>query len=324
MGLGLLSGLLGIVAMSLGVEAAATPEPARDIERALGQARGSSGLLVAFVVGSSADEAWAGRIIRGPEWLCSSQRHQHIVLRADQSPWVAARFAARALPLLLVLDGEGKEVGRIQGEQSADVLARRLRSMVTAVERFRESGEPLEEDASDPEAFYWLGTYRWNQGDHFLAAACFRRLCDLASRGAPVDGEVHAAGLRHLGEHALDRGEYAEAEGFFRRSLERARDVNSARGAALGLSLSLRRLGRLPEAVAVLEGTLASGRASWLDDQVLFALGYLHRELREHALSRKYFQECAAQFPESIHGERARRCISAEEAIHEGPPTPAP
>jgi tetratricopeptide (TPR) repeat protein len=189
------------------------------------------------------------------------------------------------------------------------------------------SGSPrvLEEDAADPEAFYWPGAYRWNQGDHFLAAACFRSE-DLASRGALVDGEVHATALQHLGEHALDRGEYAEAEQFFRRSLERTRDVDSARAAALGLSLSLRRLGKLPEAVAVLEGTLAGGRASWLDDQVLFAMGYLHRELREHALSRKYFEECAARFPGSLHGERARRyvSISGAEAGHETPTTPDP
>jgi hypothetical protein len=82
MGLGVLSGLLGVIALSLGVEAAALPGSARDIESELGQARGSS-LVVAFVVSSSAEEAWAAR---SAAILAALDPTTGRSCRADQSP----------------------------------------------------------------------------------------------------------------------------------------------------------------------------------------------------------------------------------------------
>jgi hypothetical protein len=301
-------------------------DPARlDLDGALSRARAASRFVIVILTAPGAVEAPAeGGAMRSscptihpscptirPGWLAAIHPHDHVILAADEEP-ARARFAGRSFPLFLVLDGEGREIGRIEGAPPDEVIGRRFRHIVEAAERHR--GErPSPTGDTDAEALFWRGAYRWNQGEHFLAADCFRKVCALASSGAAVDGRNLVLALGRLGEHALDRGDYVEAEERFRQAMLRTRDAESACGAALGLSLSLRRQGKVGDAVSVLEEALAGVEPSWLDDQALFALGYLRRELGERAQARRRFEECAARFPQSLHGSRARRYLECED-----------
>jgi tetratricopeptide (TPR) repeat protein len=230
-----------------------------------------------------------------------------VILPAEESPSVAARVAATEFPQLILLDGEGREVGRMKGKQPVEVLAKKLRRMVEAAERFRQSEATLKANPLDPEALFWVGTYRWNRGDRFLAVECFQSLLDLGRGPVAVDRENLSVALRHLAQHRLDCGRLEEAEDFFRRALSSARDDEHASSAAMGLSMCLRRQARVLEAIQVLEERFTQARVHAFLDQALFTLGYLYHEIGNREKASRYFGACREKFPDGLYGERSSR-----------------
>ncbi len=277
-------------------------------EETLRRARLENRLLVVVLVGrSGADTSWVRAELTRPEWTEAVRPHAQVILPAEESPSVAARLAATEFPQLILLDGEGREAGRMKGKQPVEVLAKKLRRLVEAAERFRQSEATLKANPLDPEALFWVGTYRWNRGDRFLAVECFQSLLDLGRGPAVVDRENLSAALRHLAQHRLDCGRLEEAEDFFRRALSSTRDEDHASSAALGLSMCLHRQARVLEAIQVLEERFTGTRRQAFLDQALFTLGYLYHEIGNREKASRYFDACREKFPDGLYGERSSR-----------------
>jgi len=317
---------------------AARQLPAQEFEAALAQARSIRHFLVVVMVGGAEqDEAWIREQMGRREWTEGLRPHVQVVVRADRNPSVATRFAAVAFPQFIVLDTDGREVGRVQGKQAASSLAERIRRIVEAAERFPGEDLLLQRSADDLEALFWVGTYRWNRGDRYLALESFRRILQLsdakglqhgdggsdptgrtaAARVQLVEDDIISSALRYVAQDEMDCGNFAAAEAYFRRALEITRDADTRCTAAYGLSMSMRRQGRTEEAIRLLESYVAGAPGSHVSGQILFTLGALHLEIGDRAGAREHFEACAARFPDTLYGLRSRRHLRPESL--EGP-----
>lgn len=280
----------------------------RDLDAAIGQARQNDKLLVVVLVerdrsGASPFES----VLRQPEWAKAVRPHFQMTVAADKHPSVAARFGATKFPLLVLVDGDGREVSRFEGDQSLEALVRQVRSVLEATERFRDSDARLKVDPESVDALYWVGRYRWSRGERFQAVECFEQAAMLTKKKRKqLAPGLEADALCHVGEHHLDLKRYAEAESSFRQALELGPAPITAARATLGLSSSLRQQGRLREAAAELEQHAALGNLVFLD-QVLFTLAYLQREIGNVAEAARHFSDCAERFPLTVYGQRAAR-----------------
>jgi TolA-binding protein len=299
--------------LALGLSSSESLRAARDEEfnLALSQARSLNHLLALVLLGEEGpDEAWIREQLRRPEWRRSLEPHTQLILRADRNPSLVSRFGATTFPQLILLDGEGREVGRLHGKEPVETLARKLQSIIKAVERFQESDSKLKEDPLDPNALFWIGKYRWNRGDRSVAVECFQRaMARSLENQSALDPELRATALRHIAQHSLDHEDYAAAEASFREAFAASQDEENLGHSALGLAVSLWRLGRAAEALSVLEKCQASHPESPVADQVLFTLGYVNHQLGQRAAALRYFHLLGERYPQSLYGQRAKRYL---------------
>ncbi|HVR73322.1 MAG TPA: tetratricopeptide repeat protein [Planctomycetota bacterium] len=291
----------------------------RDLDAAIGQARQNDKLLVVVLVerdrrGASPFEL----LLRQPEWAEAVRSHFHMTVAADKHPSVAARFGATKFPLLVLVDGDGREVSRFEGDQSLEALARQVQCVLEATERFRDSDARLKADPESVDALYWVGRYRWSRGERFQAVECFEQAALLTrEKRKHLAPGLEADALCHVGEHHLDLKRFAEAESSFRQALQREPTPMTAARATLGLSSSLRRQDRLREAAAELEQHAALGNLA-LMDQVLFTLAYLQHEIGNRAEAARQFRDCAERFPLTVYGQRAARRTQVRSVLRPG------
>ena len=76
--------------------------------------------------------------------------------------------------------------------------------------------------------------------------------------------------------------------------------------------MSLRRQGRIEEAIRVLEEHLAASDGTAPEsyksrDKILFTLGYLHLELGDTENADHHFKTCASRYPDTIYGQKSKR-----------------
>jgi tetratricopeptide (TPR) repeat protein len=278
---------------------------AGEIEEALVRARAENRFLVLVLVsGDPGEESWVKDDLSGPEWAESIAPHAYRVARASEHPSLAARFDAATFPQFLLLDGDGREVGRLAGKRPLAELARSFGRMVKAAERCRERDARGNAQPLDIETLFWAGSYSWNRGDRLFAVECFEKVL-----GKTDDRRISVEAYGHIAQHHLDCGRYAEAEKAFRDALEQAGPEDRPERLALGLSLSLRRQGRIEEAALAIERHAEQRPGAQLGAKALFTLGYLRNELGDHAAARRHFAACASRFPGTVHGERARRYL---------------
>ena len=298
--------LLGAAVVSCAVSALYAAE---ELDGAIRRARALNHPLVVILYAPETDGSWVERV-RSSKWIESMQPDARLFIKVEENSSASSRLGVTEFPQFVVLDGEGREIGRLRGKQPVSVLGRKLRVLIEAGERFRNAARSL--DPADTEALAWLGKYRWNRGDRHLALASFREVVELAAVSSDEDPQTVAEALGYIAQDALDCGDYREAEKHYRRAFEKARGGEIAWSSALGLSMSLRRQERIGEALVVLENFLSSPRARRemaLTAQALFTLGYLHREVGDHDQASRHFTVCSERFPGSLYGQRASRYV---------------
>ena len=320
-------GLCAALLVSIIGATALKARASQELDEALSRARsGSQFLVVVLIGGVPSEEAWVRGQMGRPEWRRCTHPHAQVVIRGDKSPSVAQRFGATTFPQFILLDAEGREVGRIQGKHPVEVLARRFRSIVEAAERFRSQEARGAQEASDPspEVLYWIGAYRWNRGDRGLALESFQKVLEVAGRSPDRSRNVLPSALIYVGQNELDQKRYAQAEKHFRRALAAAREEEPAYRATFGLAMSLRRQDRVAEAILVLEEFVTSSKKSSFLDQAHFALGYMQLEAGRGEEASRHFRTCASRYPLSLYGQRAKRYLQADETEGQGKRPPEP
>jgi tetratricopeptide (TPR) repeat protein len=302
--------LAGCVSLVLAADAgrAAAADSAK-LDAALERARSRGSLLLVVLLDS--EPSSSGRYASPAELLEAVRPHEHLELRAEDCPEVLTRLSRGCVPRCVLLDGEGREMGRVEGATPARGLAAQVRKLILAAERYPRSREELERDPDAPEALYWCALYRWNRGDEYLAVRLFQRLVEVSAGHAPGDrrglsSTLLVDALQHLAGQCLKAGRFDDAEGLFRRAAEKAESDDQQAAAVLGLSRSLRRQGRLSDAVSTLESFLASHRGA-RRDEALFTLGYLCLEQGERKKGLQRFRELLDSYPDGVYRERALR-----------------
>ena len=155
------------------------------------------------------------------------------------------RHAVEALPLVLYLDGEGREIGRRMGLQRAAEL---LGSMETVRDGYASYVAAMARVESSPQVAASAADYLTRAGNPQRAIALLRRAIDRAP--APEQGEELALGLA---EAQLAAGEAKDALGAFRRLADQATAPEQRGRALAGLVRCLRERGRAADADAALE-----------------------------------------------------------------------
>jgi TolA-binding protein len=302
-----LSWLLGATVVSSTVTSL---DAAEKLDEAIRRARVLNHPLVVILYGPGTDGNWAERVRRA-EWIQSMQPDTHLFLQVEQNSSATLRLGVKEFPQVVVLDGEGREIGRLRGKQPVPVLGRKLSRLLEASERFLNATGRL--DRADAEALLWQGKYRWNRGDRLRALASFRKVVDIAAVSSAENPQTVAEALCYIGQNALDCGDYREAEKNYRRALDKVAGGEVDWSSALGLSMSLRRQQRIEEAIVVLENCVSSPRAPAEmapTAQALFTLGYLHHEMGNRGPASRHFTACNERFPGSLYGQRAIRYLA--------------
>jgi len=119
--------------------------------------------------------------------------------------------------------------------------------------------------------------------------------------------ELARDALGRLGEWELDAGRFAKAEQAFRSALEGSGGTAIASRPVFGLCMSLRRQGRLHEAIGVLERHLNGPGVFPGMEEALYTLGYLHLELGERDTALRHLRSLVERFPSGLYGQRAMR-----------------
>lgn len=278
------------------------------LEQALFRARSAARLLVvAWVCQESSDGPDIDREVAGPAWQARLAPHETLVLRASKAPQQARRFDAREPLVFLILDGDGRELARIRGTREFTAAAEEIVQAIEAAHRHEQASRDLGQDPQNIEALYWVGTSCWNRGERVLAVDYFERLASQPENDRLGTRELLGEALRRLGEWELDAGRFEQAEKRYRASVENTRDAQLASRSTLGLSLSLRRQGRLRDAIAILERHFHAPQPLPGSEEALFTLGYLYLETGERDTGVRHLLALAERFPTSIYAQRARR-----------------
>jgi tetratricopeptide (TPR) repeat protein len=243
-----------------------------------------------------------------------------VVVDADANPSVAQRYGASTFPQLVVVDGDGKEVGRIEGRPNAAAQAR-LERLLWAARALQRSNRAADGSPEDAPSLFREGTHHWNRGDRSAAVQCFRKLVALPSSRDDGAENMLGSALCYLGQYELDRDDPESAETCFRQAQSRIKDPEGKYRCAFSLAMSLRKQGRPGEATSVLENYLSQASGSPWAGQALFALGYLKRESGDGEGARRHFQACRDLASGGLYGERSGRYLDVSGSPDSAPGT---
>jgi len=176
---------------------------------------------------------------RDPLILTAMEGFVPLKVDQDSSEMFCERHAVEGLPLVLYLDGEGREIGRRMGLQKTDSL---LESMKTVEAGYADYIAAMERP-KDPEAASAVASYLIESGNPGGAADILKRAIKAAASAE------HAEGLTlKMAEAQLAAGDAKSAAGGFERLAEQTED-DQLRGRALyGLLEAQRERGRDKEA----------------------------------------------------------------------------
>ncbi len=295
-----------MLALTVILPLAARCELPGELEDALKQARAFHRLLVLVFLDESGSKAESSPgALECAAWQEQIAPHQQKILHLAKNYSLLRRFSIRDLPSFIVLDGEGREVGRVENQRGLGSAQRRLRDLLDAAERSSECTERLKKDPGDAEALYWVGAHEWNRGARVSAAERFEKVVTLGTQLHLGPKDLTADALRLLGEAHLELSRFTEAEDSFRRSLTRQGSPEQRSQAALGLGRSLRRQGKAREAICALEAHFLPATSEPSLDEALFMLGYLYTELGENEKAARSFHTVIEQFPSTDCAHRA-------------------
>ncbi len=166
----------------------------------------------------------------------------------DVKALTADQLGRRARVLLMLGEADNK-----RGDLDA-ALARYKTAETTTSEQLARDSDNAQRIFDHAQSVYWVGYIAWQRGDHAKAKEQFTEYHRLATRLVEIDpantdwqAELEYS-YSNLGTLAMDDGDAAEAEGWFRKSLELA-------------------LTRLKSASDDLDRVIAAGQAhAWLGD----------------------------------------------------------
>lgn len=162
----------------------------------------------------------------------------------DSSEIFCERHDVEALPLVLYLDGEGREIGRRMGLQESESL---LESMAQVQEGYASYLESIER-VKEPEAAQSVASYLVAAGNPSGAVDILRRA--LKTAGKSAQGETLA--LR-IAQAQLEDGEIKAACAGFQKLADGATEQEVRGEALVGLEQAQRERGRTDEADAAME-----------------------------------------------------------------------
>ena len=279
-----------------------------ELNDALERARASHRLLILVFLEESGSKAESSPgTLECASWREQIAPHEQKILHRAENYGLLRRFSIRDLPSFIVLDGEGREVGRVENQRGLGSAQRRLRDLLDAAERSSECTERLRKNPGDAEALYWVGAHDWNRGARVSAAERFEKVVTLGTQLHLGPKDLTADALRLLGEAHLELSRFTEAEDSFRRSLTRQGSPEQRSQTTLGLGRSLRRQGKVREAICALEAHFLPATSEPSLAEALFMLGYLYTELGENEKAAQSFHTVIAQFPSTDYAQRAER-----------------
>jgi thioredoxin-like negative regulator of GroEL len=180
---------------------------------------------------------------RDPAIVAAMEHFVPLKVDQDSSEMFCERHQVEGLPMVLYLDGEGREIGRRMGLQKTESL---LESMNAVKDGYTDYLKAME-DAKSPESASVVASYLNQAGNPGGAIEILRRALKAAG------GSVHADGLAvQLAEAQLASGDAKAASNAFQRLSDSATD-DAVRGRALyGLFEAQRERGRDDEAAQTL------------------------------------------------------------------------
>jgi tetratricopeptide (TPR) repeat protein len=293
--------------------ASALANPSAAFEDALARARGSGGLLLAAIVDTESSHAVL-TALRDPALSKELCGHHRVVLNAADAPLLAARLGAEELPLVVVLDCHGREIGRAVGLRSPGGLLQALRSLAGVANRVVACRRRLERDPADAEAWYLLGDYHWRRGERCRAVGCFQKILRLASEGAERSArhrrDLVSSAREKVAQWLISGNRLAEAASLLRAVPLDLVPERHACWAVLQHALILHRQGRTLEAAELLRRNSARWEKSPAAPRLRFTLGYLLDACGQRQAAREHFASLEKRFPDTVYGHRARRYLA--------------
>lgn len=266
-------------------------------------------LIVWVISADRKHEIWLEDLLSTKAWRGAAGTRPSTALHAEKNPSFLIRFGVSSLPVCLVLDPAGREVGRIRAGEldraTGPALSGRLSELLIAADASRRYRDGVDVRDGDPSRLFWLGQYHWNREERFKAIRWFEEYAALPAGDGDGDPELKARALYRLGEHALDTENPGRAAALFAEALGWTQDAERAARCALARARSLRKLGQHDEAIRSIEAQLGTQRTSRLHDRLLFSLGYLHMDLGNLERARKFFFECTTSFPKSAYSRKS-------------------
>ena len=293
----------------LGLFAPAPVRGADAVSRLLENLAPDEEYLIVWVISSDRGQMlWLEDLSSTTRWSKTIGSNPTTTLHAEKNRSFLIRFAIdiEHVPLCLVLDASGREVGRARvGSLTKDAfgtLSIQLADLLKAAEASRRHGNGVAVRDGDPSTLFWLGYFHWNRGERYKALRWFEEFAALPCTENGADSQLKARALYRHGEHALESGQSQKAAGLFARALDLTRSPEHAARCALARARSLRRLGKSDLAIQSLEIQLRSRKSSRLQDRLLYCLGYLYLDVGHREKARKAFTECTTNFPASAYG----------------------
>ena len=288
---------------------ALTPVRAADaVARLLDSLDQDDEYLIVWVVSSDrTQELWVEDLSSTTRWSETVGSNPTATLYAEKNRSFLVQFAIEIehVPLCLVLDPSGREVGRARvGNLTKDAfgtLSSRLADLLMAAEASRQHGNGAAVRDGDSSALFWLGYFHWSRGERYKALRLFEEYTALPRTVNGADSQLQARALYRQGEHALEAGQNQKAAALFARGLNLTQSPEHAARCALARAGSLRRLGQSDQAIECIESQLRTRPPSRLQDRLLFCLGYLYLDLGQREKARKAFTECTTNFPASAY-----------------------
>ncbi len=264
--------------------------------------------LIVWVISSDRrQELWLEDLSTTTAWNETVGSSPTTTLRAEKNRSFLIQFAIEIehVPLCLILDANGREVGRARvanlTKDAFGTLSSRLADLLMAAEASRRHGNGVAVRDGDSSALFWLGYFHWSRGERYKALRWFEEYTALPCTENGADSQLKARALYRQGEHALEAGQSRKAAELFARALDLTRSPEHAARCALARARSLRRLGQSDQAIQSIETQLRSRPSSRLQDRLLFCLGYLYLDLGHREKARKAFTECTTNFPASAY-----------------------